>query len=301
MLLVSFVLNVLGVTIPFVEFRRGLSTVDYSLPRSIALLWDEGLYVLAAVIVAFSLVFPFAKLGLMATIAYGGMSEARSRSVIGFVERFGKWSMLDVFLVCLLIALANDQLLIGATPRVGILCFTSAIVLSMLAGEWMSAVIGKTPKPTTRVRSVRLFVAAQIVLLGVLVAALCVPFLQIDDWLLADRPISILVAIQGLWQTDARALAGIVTVFLVIAPILSNLASVIALVVRQSRARTWRMVSAVLHRWEMLDVFALALGIFLVEGRSFVRTELAWGSFLIALLLALYWPASALQHRRTSR
>jgi uncharacterized paraquat-inducible protein A len=263
-------------------------------------LWDERLHVLAAVIVAFSLVFPFAKLGLMATIAHGGLSESRSRSVIGFVERIGKRSMLDMFLVCLLIALANDQLLIGAMPREGIQCFTSAIVLSMLAGEWVAAVIGKTPKHTTPVRSVRPLVAAQIALLAVLVAVPCVPFLQIDDWLPSDRPISILVAIQSLSETDTRALVCIVTAFFLIAPIFSNIAAMVALVVRRSSARTWRMASAVLHRWEMLDVFALALGIFLVEGRSFVRTELAWGSVLIALLLALSWPASAPQHRRAS-
>lgn len=48
----------------------------------------------------------------------------------------------------------------------------------------------------------------------------------------------------------------------------------------------------------MLDVFALALGIFLVEGGEFVRTELSWGALSIAILLALYWPASWLQDRR---
>ena len=59
-----------------------------------------------------------------------------------------------------------------------------------------------------------------------------------------------------------------------------------------------RKLVALVRHWEMLDVFALALGIFLVEGRSFVRTDLAWGAFLLAVLLALYWPASALYQRR---
>ena len=48
----------------------------------------------------------------------------------------------------------------------------------------------------------------------------------------------------------------------------------------------------------MLDVFALALGIFLVEGREFVRTELSWGAFLLALMLLVYWPTSNWLSRR---
>jgi uncharacterized paraquat-inducible protein A len=140
----------------------------------------------------------------------------------------------------------------------------------------------------------------QVGLIVLLAVALCVPFLEIDDWLMSDHPVSILGAVVGLWQTGARTLAIVVATFLALVPLAAGvLALVLLLRVHRARApQRWRDALATLRHWEMLDVFALALGIFLVEGRSFVRTELAWGAFLIALLLVLYWPATLLQDRR---
>src|SRR5207244_795780 len=179
-----------ALAIPFMDLRRGLSTHDYSLPRSVQLLWEKGLYVLAGVIVVFSGCFPFAKLGLMAAIVLGRVR--RPGPWLAFVERYGKWSMVDVFIVCLMIALANDQLLIGAKPRIGILCFTVAIVISMACSAWMQAILGRDrPMPPWPRTSVALLAAWQLVLLALVVAVLLVPFLRIDDWLLVDRPISI--------------------------------------------------------------------------------------------------------------
>lgn len=297
----SLALNVTALFVPFLEMRRGLSDSEYSLPKSVSLLWDSGLYVLAAIIVVFSVCFPFFKIGVLMSIVTGRISPRRRGAWLHLVERLGKWSMLDVFLVCLMIALANDQWLVEAEPRFGILCFTFAIVLSMIASAWMTSILDKPARlvPIPRRALVRL-TFVQVVLAMLVVAVLLVPFLEIDDWLLVDRPISLVGAVAGLWQTEARTLAVIVAVFLALAPLTS---SALCLTILRGRARDrdvsrWRRALIVVRHWDMLDVFALALGIFLVEGRSFVRTDLAWGAFLLALLLALYWPASAVYQRR---
>jgi len=305
LLLTSLALNITALFVPFLDMRRGLSSDDYDLLRSVTLLWDSGLYVLAMVIVAFSIVFPFFKLAVLLSITAGWIHPRRRGDWLAFVERFGKWSMLDVFLVCLMIALANDQLLVDATPRIGILCFTAAIVLSMSASAWMDARARRRqelarPPPRATLAWLALM---QTVLLALVCAVLLVPFLQIDDWLLVNRPISIVGAIVGLWETGARSLAVILAAFLALVPLASAVWTLVVIVRlrRGDRAVRARRTAARLRHWEMLDVFALALGIFLVEGRSFVRTELQWGAFLLALLLALYWPASALFARRMTR
>ena len=304
-LVTSLALNVTALFVPFLDMRRGLSSDDYDLLRSVSLLWDSGLYVLAVVIVAFSICFPFFKLGVLIAIVSGWIHPRRRATWVGVVERFGKWSMLDVFLVCLMIALANDQLLVDATPRVGILCFTAAIVISMCASSVMEARIRRRhplAPPPPRASLARLALM-QIVLLLLVVLVLLVPFLQIDDWLLVNRPISIVGAIAGLWETGARSLALILAVFLALVPLASAVwtLSVLVRLRHGDTAEAARRAVGRLRHWEMLDVFALALGIFLVEGRSFVKTELQWGAFLLALLLALYWPASALFARRMTR
>src|SRR5689334_16452686 len=107
LLCVSFVLNVIALCLPFMDLRRGLSTHPYSLRASVQLLWESKLYVLAVVVVAFSVLFPFVKLGVMTCVLFGAVHPRRERRTIELVERYGKWSMLDVFLVCILLALAN--------------------------------------------------------------------------------------------------------------------------------------------------------------------------------------------------
>lgn len=299
-------LNVVALFTPFLDLRRGFSTDSYSLPRSVELLWRKGLYVLAAIVVVFSVLFPLAKLAVLLRILTTAVPARARRAQLELLERLGKWSMLDVFLVCLMIALANDQLLVGATPRYGILCFTLAIALSMVSSGAMSAreQHGRAHAPSARqVLAVPWHhVAGQLVVCALLVAALCVPFVEIDDWLLVDRPVSIVGAVLGLWETGARPLAAIVAAFLVVAPLLGAFGRLLVLLMhRRARGtRAWSGRIAHVNRWAMLDVFALALGVFLVEGRSFVRTELSWGALLLALLLLLYWPASAWQSKRAT-
>jgi len=296
LVLAALALNVAALLLPFMDMRRGLSTQTYSLPRSVQMLWESKLYVLAVIVVAFSVVFPFVKLFVLAAIVTG-----RARSLLAFVERFGKWSMLDVFLVCLMLALANDQLLVRAAPRIGVLYFTCAIALSMVTSALMQARLGppvlrKPPGAAT----LRKLVRWQWLLLLLLAGALLVPFLEIDDWLLNDHPVSIAIAIAGLWETGAQVLAVVIGLFLVVAPIGSGLLTlhVLGRLKRGQQTERARRILAELRHWGMLDVFALALGIFLVEGRAFVRTELSWGAYLLALLLVCYGFAGALYERR---
>lgn len=297
MLILSVTLNVVALCIPFMDVRRGLRTHPYSLWASIEILWESRLFVLAMVVVAFSVLFPFVKLCVMGLILLGGVPVDSERRLLAFVERYGKWSMLDVFLICIMLALANDQFWIDAKPRAGLLCFTLAIVASMLTSRQMLARLApKTPPARMVLPHARWLALGQIALLGLLVAVLFVPFLEIDDWLLSDHPVSILSTITDLWSSGARELALIAALFLIVTPLLASL-SVIVVQVLHSRKRDvgagLRGFVELARHWGMLDVFALALGIFLIEGGGFVRTELSWGALLLALLLALYWPVAS--------
>jgi paraquat-inducible protein A len=301
LIVAAFALNVAAVQLPFMDMRRGLgSTRTYSLPHSVQMLWESKLYVLAVIVVAFSVVFPFVKLLVLGAIVTGKARGRRADELLAFVERFGKWSMLDVFLVCLMLALANDQLLVSATPRIGVLCFTCAIALSMVTSAWMQAQLGRAHlREAPEAGALSRLVLWQWVLLLLLAGALLVPFLEIDDWLFNDHPVSIAIAIAGLWETGAQVLAIVIGLFLVVAPVGGGLLTIHVLgrVRRGLPAESARRFLGVLRHWEMLDVFALALGIFLVEGRSFVKTDLSWGAFLLSLLLVLYWCAEALYER----
>lgn len=297
----SLAFNIAALVLPFLRMRSGMSWEPYSLEGSVRFLWESHLYVLAAVVVLFSILFPFFKLGVLAAVWLGAIGEAKEGAWLAMVERYGKWSMLDVFLVCIMLALANDQLLVDAAPRAGLSCFTLAILLSMVCSRRMLARIGHRRAPLRlQIRHPGWRAVGQTAVLALLVAVLWVPFLEIDDWWLEDHPVSLLSTIADLWESGARSLAVIAASFLVVAPVCGCLASIgLLLALRRGRdGAGWTRIASRLEHWAMLDVFALALGIFLVEGNDFVRTELTWGAFLLALALAVYWPASIWYARR---
>ena len=52
-----------------------------------------------------------------------------------FIEAVGRWSMIDVFVVSVLVALVRFGPLAGIASEVGAACFAAVVVLTMLAAE----------------------------------------------------------------------------------------------------------------------------------------------------------------------
>ncbi len=303
LLAASFACNIAMLFLPFMDLRAGVTSDPYSLVNSIKMLWGAGLYVLAALVVGFSMVFPFAKLGVLAGICWAGRLDRRGRRLLGWVEKLGKWSMLDVLLVCIILALASGQLLVGAKPLIGIPVFVAAILLSMVAGELLSG--GGACEPAGRVvsRTWMLRGGFWLALSGMaLLAALAFPFLGIRDWMLADNRYSILTLITTLWEEQAYVPATINGLFLALAPVLAWVFSAVWWWrswhgCRAEKAHAWWLR---MRRWSMLDVFGLALAIFLVEGDYLMRTEVRWGALFLVALLALQWLADVTLERALS-
>jgi uncharacterized paraquat-inducible protein A len=127
------------------------------------------------------------------------------------------------------------------------------------------------------------------------VATVALPFLRIRDWLLADNHYSIVTLIVALGREGAIIPAVINGLFLVLAPLAVWILSVVWW------WRLWRGRPAGkfppwmerLRRWSMLDVFGLALAVFLVEGESLMNTEVRWGALSLVALLVVQRIAEA--------
>lgn len=95
--------------------------------------------VLGGLVLLFSIVVPLAKAGLVlfATLAHG---PARDRAV-QFVHLVGRWSMADVFVVAVLLAM----LALGRDPATramtgpGLYCFAGSCVLALWSAAWLPA------------------------------------------------------------------------------------------------------------------------------------------------------------------
>ena len=313
MLGASFACNAAAVTVPFLEVATlldGRST--YSLPHSVGLMWESGLYVIAVLIVGFSIVFPFAKLALLTWIWFFMREPGPRRTLLERIEPLGKWSFLDIFIVIIILVLTNDQIFVGATPIIGLYLFVTAIALSMVT----ALVIERSTRPHAQAepgqpRSLASkpgrsrWVVGSLLALSVpaLVAAVGLPFLEISQFLLKGHAYSVVRSVGALWSEDAYVLALIVALTLIAVPVLCLAALFIVWwrrIDRQGRRR-WRAILAPMWQWMMLDVFGLALLVFLTEGDSLVKTDVKPGLYLmlaaIIVLTTAFWLVTSANKR----
>ena len=268
----ALVLNVAAFILPFVTVTIGLSTEDYSLLHSVSLLWKNGFPGLCILAGAFSVVFPFAKLVVLAGVCWCGWSR-RWADTIG---SFGKWSMLDLFLVILLLAVSYDRLLVAAAPKWGFACFGLAIVCSMVAGEYLHSPVKREPRVKRSSRWVTLILAA----IGT-AFAMVLPLFATDAWFMSNVHYSLIGVGNTLLNAGAWVPAIAVWLFLVLMPIVR----LGCLVMDVMYDGSWSARARMSGRWSMLEPFALALGIFIFEGRDTVPTALGHGG--MALIAAI--------------
>jgi len=112
----------------------------YSLLRTIRDLWNDNEWGLAAIITAFTLIFPIGKYLALAYVYLGRSERWRARLLL-WVKNLGQWSMGDVFVVALMVVIVRfngSMAEIAVHPLAGLWVFATSVILSMIA----SALLG---------------------------------------------------------------------------------------------------------------------------------------------------------------
>jgi paraquat-inducible protein A len=126
-------LLVAGWTLPIMTVHKLLFFAEeVSILEGARQLWDSGNFFLCLVVLAFSVAFPALKMLVALTLWYG--ADARGddlAGLLGWLETFGRWSMLDVFVVALTIVAIQISIVSDVTTHAGLYVFTAAVVLSM--------------------------------------------------------------------------------------------------------------------------------------------------------------------------
>jgi paraquat-inducible protein A len=289
-------LQVAALTLPFVHVSVFLAGAqDYRLVHTAQLLWQQKLYLLAGLIIGFSVIFPFVKIAGI-SVAWLGMKPGKARSgLLGALGKLGKWSMIDPLAVCLLVVFASDQWAVSADTKPGVICFLGAISISMVLSS-VAQHRDRLPDSADMERSDR--AAARVTLEfpwtlivpGALCAAACafvstldVPLLQVHQFLLKDNAFGLVEAGAALFASHQWALALLVWGGLIVAPatvIAAQFAFWLIPAARPRQRRAWHAISF-LREWSMLEVFAVALALFLSEGGGFIRTEMRAGFWVL--------------------
>lgn len=294
LIILALTLNIAALKLPFLEIRIWPDSAEnYSIPHTVHLMWSKfKLYLIAVLVAGFSLIFPFIKLLMLGCAWYLPLHEKTRSRVLSVLGSLGRWSLLDVFVALVLIVLAHGQgslFVTGVKPGLGF--FLTAIFTAMLTGDLMHRLhdrVSTQPDEPPSNGTVSPLLVWMVPVLAVgsfiaLVAALRAPYLEITAWFLDKSQYSIVGTILALMQEGDLVFGFAVTVFLVVMPILRICFIGAGWWWRRSPSRLRRISAALTmtERWSMIDVFGLAIGLFLLEGANLVSIEHREGVWLL--------------------
>ncbi|MFM1891168.1 MAG: paraquat-inducible protein [Pseudomonadota bacterium] len=139
LLLLAFGLLLLGLWAPLLTLEKFyVFSNTVSLWSALVQLAAEGEWGLLLLVGVFSVVFPMAKLLLLLAIwNLEAATTARHRQHLKWLAAYSKWSMLDVFVVALLVVSVKLGALAQARVEYGIYVFAASVVLTMLIAAWI--------------------------------------------------------------------------------------------------------------------------------------------------------------------
>jgi paraquat-inducible protein A len=122
--------------LPFMRMTTLGQERVFSLVGGIAQLYREGHLVIATVLFLFSVIFPFAKLTalLLATSRLAPLSMRVRKLLHKAADLTGKYSLLDVVVVAMLIVMIKFRGVAQVTAESGVVWFCAGVVLSIVAG-----------------------------------------------------------------------------------------------------------------------------------------------------------------------
>lgn len=139
LLLVGSVMFFVGATLPLMEIEKfWFFTNSFSLLSSVELLWRKQEFLIAIIFVLFSVVTPIIKIITLFLLVNGTPQWKISKhKVLDLMETWGKWSMLDVFVVAVLFVAVKLESVVNVHLHEGIYWFAASIILLQTLSTWL--------------------------------------------------------------------------------------------------------------------------------------------------------------------
>ena len=124
-----------AVLLPMLYIERLGHSNAASLLEGVSALWSRGHWLIGAIVLLFSLILPPLKLFALWLLSTQALITRHQHKAVVYrlVEFLGRWSMLDVMLVALLVAFVKLGDLVAIEPGKGALAFAAMVLLSLLA------------------------------------------------------------------------------------------------------------------------------------------------------------------------
>lgn len=139
-LITAVVMYVPANALPIMNTRTLFDERQDTIVSGVLALWGAGSWELALVVFVASVVVPLAKIAALVVLLFSvhfrwPTGRRRRTQVFGLVEWIGQWSMLDVFVVVLMVALVQFSTLARIEPGPGAAAFGAVVVLTMLSAQ----------------------------------------------------------------------------------------------------------------------------------------------------------------------
>lgn len=140
LLLTGYLLYIPANVLPVMHTGSLFSTQSDTIMSGIVYLWTSGSWYLAAIVFIASIFVPAAKLTVLTFLVisvqrrstWGPQDRTKMYRAVEFI---GRWSMLDIFVVTILVALVRLQSLATISVGLGAVAFGAVVVLTMVAAE----------------------------------------------------------------------------------------------------------------------------------------------------------------------
>lgn len=138
LVITAFLLYIPANILPIMTTTLLGSSSSNTIMGGVAVFWSHGDYPIALIIFIASVIVPLAKLlalsWLCITVARGHRYRLQRRTVLfRMTELVGRWSMVDVFVVAILVALVQLGGIMTITPGPAALAFAGVVVVTMFA------------------------------------------------------------------------------------------------------------------------------------------------------------------------
>jgi paraquat-inducible protein A len=145
MLLASMGCFITGIFLPFTVVNKlWLFNNQISVYRGLIVLWHAGELFLFLILFVFTICFPFVKINaLLALWLYPGLTPDQAKSFYKFVSHLGKWSMLDVFVVAILVLTVKSTGVASVKVSIGFFFFFFSVMLTQFASMWTGRVASR--------------------------------------------------------------------------------------------------------------------------------------------------------------
>jgi paraquat-inducible protein A len=142
LLITAAVLLIIGIFAPMMTLQKFYFLENtVSLRSTLLQLFWQSEWLLFVLILFLSVIFPIVKLMLLFLLlnVFEDTSK-RHKKYLRRLSMIGKWSMLDVFVVAMLLVTIKLDLVASVQVHYGLYAFAGSVLLTMVLNQWMEKV-----------------------------------------------------------------------------------------------------------------------------------------------------------------